>query len=382
MFAGVLSPTSGAAPSSVADSKRWANLDELLWRGRSGGWCPPLRSVVLSGHKAPVLAMEALDGRVVSGDASGVVYCWETAGKCRCAHEMRSFKGAISALRLLPGVVVAASSDSSLRSARFPADSKPKGKLKTQRLRRHKAEVLCVDAWQGAGATAKTQPLVVLSGGADDTAVVWNGLTGKAQHTFTHHSEAVLCVSLTPDGSHGVTGSQDSTVGYLDVAKGAVVGTLRGHSGPVVCCHSANDRIVTGSTDGLIKVWDPRQRRVAMTLSGHVSPVWCLRMASADDSTVISGAEDGLVKVWDLRSAFGGSKLSLHGHTKCVTALDFDWTKIVSGSVDSSVRLFDLNTGRPLSVCTGHTGTVSAVCLQDTFVASASSDGTVRCWFG
>lgn len=70
------------------------------------------------------------------------------------------------------------------------------------------------------------------------------------------------------------------------------------------------------------------------------------------------------------------------GHTDMITSLSLDWTKLVSGSKDGSVRIWDVVSGSQLETCLGHSDTVSSVNMHDNHVASASWDGTVRCWFG
>jgi F-box and WD-40 domain protein CDC4 len=65
-----------------------------------------------------------------------------------------------------------------------------------------------------------------------------------------------------------------------------------------------------------------------------------------------------------------------------VTSLAWDWTKVVSGSRDTTVKIWDLSSGRLLDVCAGHTQNISAVALLDTHVVSASWDGRLRCWYG
>jgi WD40 repeat protein len=65
------------------------------------------------------------------------------------------------------------------------------------------------------------------------------------------------------------------------------------------------------------------------------------------------------------------------------TARQFRARLVVSGSVDSTVRVFDLRTGDPVGdPLTGHTGGVTAVAVDELdgrpIVVSGSADSTVR----
>jgi WD40 repeat protein len=79
------------------------------------------------------------------------------------------------------------------------------------------------------------------------------------------------------------------------------------------------------------------------------------------------------------------SGAGLVGHTAGVSSVAFspDGQRIVSGSDDKSVRVWDAATGQPLGdPLTGHTGTVSSVAFSPDGhrIASGSKDKTVRLW--
>jgi WD40 repeat protein len=72
----------------------------------------------------------------------------------------------------------------------------------------------------------------------------------------------------------------------------------------------------------------------------------------------------------------------LEGHTSWVTSVAFssDGTRIVSGSGDESVRVWDVSTGKVQSVLEGHTDWVSSVAFSSdgTRIVSGSGDESVQ----
>jgi WD40 repeat protein len=63
---------------------------------------------------------------------------------------------------------------------------------------------------------------------------------------------------LSPDATRVVTASEDRTAKVWDARSGALVLTLKGHTGPIKSASFSGDgsRIVTASGDGTAKIWD------------------------------------------------------------------------------------------------------------------------------
>ncbi|RAL37856.1 hypothetical protein DM860_000550 [Cuscuta australis] len=127
---------------------------------------------------------------------------------------------------------------------------------------------------------------------------------------------------------------------------------LRGHTGAVTTIHCVTKR----------EVWD---------LVGD----------REDAGFFISGSTDCTVRIWD--PSLRGSELraTMKGHSRTVRAISSDREKVVSGSDDQTVLVWDKRTTQLLEELKGHEAQVSCVCtLSGERVLSAAHDGTVKMW--
>ena len=77
-----------------------------------------------------------------------------------------------------------------------------------------------------------------------------------------------------------------------------------------------------------------------------------------------------------MHAANTGMRVSL---TSTLRRYDMDW--VISGSLDRSLRVWDLSTGQCVQQLTGHTSFVTCVVqLQDGRVLSGSFDHSLRVW--
>ena len=103
---------------------------------------------------------------------------------------------------------------------------------------------------------------------------------------------------------------------------------------------------------------------------------------SADGTRIVSGSNDKSVRVWD--ASTGAELKVLNGHTDYINSVAFsaDGMRIISGSDDESVWVWDASTGAELKVLNGHTRTVESVAFSadGTRIISGSNDESVVVW--
>ena len=118
-------------------------------------------------------------------------------------------------------------------------------------------------------------------------------------------------------------------------------------------------------------------------LRGHTYQVHSVAF-SPDGKRIVSGSFDETIRIWD---AATGAQIGepLTGHTGDVESVAFspDGKRIVSGSDDKTIRIWDAATGKQIGEpLTGHTDEVRSVAFSPDGkrIVSGSSDSTILIW--
>ncbi|XP_057804973.1 DENN domain and WD repeat-containing protein SCD1-like [Salvia miltiorrhiza] len=109
--------------------------------------------------------------------------------------------------------------------------------------------------------------------------------------------------------------------------------------------------------------------------------VWDLVGDRDDAGFFISGSTDCTLKIWDPTLRGSELKATLKGHSGIVRAISSDRRKVVSGSDDQFVLVWDKQTTHLVEELKGHDAQVSVVrTLSGERVLTAAHDGTVKMW--
>lgn len=240
--------------------------------------------------------------------------------------------------------------------------------------------------------------------GSDDFSIrVFNYHTTEKIKQFEAHTDFIRHIAVHPSLPLVLSASDDTTVRLWDwTADWARVASFEGHGHYVMMCQwNPKDPHIfaTASLDRSIKIWGT-QSTVAgaswnkflsssptglvlqphFSLLGHEGGVNCLEYATSGDKPyIVSGSDDSTVRVWDYQTKQCVTVLS--GHTKPVVSASFHpyLPIILSGGEDTLVNVWHATTYRlesSLNYAMGRVWRVSSDHLSNA-VALATDEGTV-----
>lgn len=188
---------------------------------------------------------------------------------------------------------------------------------------------------------------IVLSGGYDTSIRCWDISRGNCKCIFRGHRATVLCIALY--GNHLASGSRDKSVKVWNFATGKCRRTFR-HRHVVQTVHVSDTLVVSGCEGGKVKVWDIEQTTLLKSLDGHHGAITCVKF---DDYHILTGSLDCYAMAW---SAVGKHKKCLQAfrHPKEVLCLEFLFCRVLTGSADGKLRIWNLLNGDCLRIIRGN----------------------------
>jgi F-box/WD-40 domain protein MET30 len=111
------------------------------------------------------------------------------------------------------------------------------------------------------------------------------------------------------------------------------------------------------------------------TFVGHTDGVTCLQF---NRKYLMTGSYDSTIKIW--RVDTGECIKTLTGHTKGVRSLVFDTQKLITAGLDSTIKVWNYHTGQCISTYRGHDDAVVSVDFCNKTIVSGSADHTVKVW--
>ncbi|OUM63678.1 hypothetical protein PIROE2DRAFT_9750 [Piromyces sp. E2] len=107
----------------------------------------------------------------------------------------------------------------------------------------------------------------------------------------------------------------------------------------------------------------------------HTDSIYCLQY---DDEKIISGSRDKTIKIWDIKT--NECIKTLYGHTGSILSLQFDNNYLVTGSSDNTIIIWNIKNFEIIKRITKHNDSVLSVKFNKKYLVSSSKDHTICIW--
>ena len=196
-----------------------------------------------------------------------------------------------------------------------------------------------------------------------------------AQAQLRGHGGPVRALAISPDGSHAVSGSFDTSAIRWSLERNVAEQVMRFHDNAVNAVAWLKDgRVVTAGADAHIAIWTQGKPEPDQVLDGHSGPIAGLAV-SGDGKWLASASWDHSVRLWPLA---GGEPRVLEGNSQNVNGVAFspDGRDLVSAGYDTTLRIWRVSDGGA-SVHTLPTPLNSVAIAPDSEIVAAGADGKV-----
>lgn len=229
----------------------------------------------------------------------------------------------------------------------------------------------------------------ILSCSFDNTAKLWNGLTGECLCTLELRFDRVSTGRFSEDGKWVLTVSRyearvwDAFTGELKSILAAQEGTA------LLSAMFSTDacQILTPCTDNTVTIWETETGERKLTLFGHRASVRAA-IFSRDGTKVVTASEDNKIKIWNPITGSCTLSLSKWSFFQWGSFLSPDGNYIVTRKrrrVNNHIwcmYILNADDGSCEQIIKAHDDRINSGMFSNdnTYLVSASQDGTAKVW--
>ncbi|ETO33088.1 WD-40 repeat protein [Reticulomyxa filosa] len=236
----------------------------------------------------------------------------------------------------------------------------------------------------------------ICSGSSDKTVRVFDVQNNKQVQSFNGHTDSVNSVKFSPYHYHNYrqnvicSSSSDNTIRFWDFKYNQQLQLFEGYTSGVggieFSPFNCGRYLCSGLRDNTIRLWDVETHKSLHVFNGHDYSVWCVAISPLQSNnnndnksnnigviggngyTICSGSVDNTIRIWDIETT--KQVIVFKGHKHWIRSVKYGSNElgnigcantILSGSNDKSVRLWDIRSNKQIQLFNGHTSAVASV---------------------
>jgi WD40 repeat protein len=226
---------------------------------------------------------------------------------------------------------------------------------------------------------------VLVTAGLDHRVLCWPLSAAQSAWELGPYPGAVAEVEFNHRGDRLAVVGFGMPLQLIDAATGKPVEDMECPCRDMRCiAFSPDDRLLAGAgRNGRVRIWDAVTGESVRTIEAHRQRVRAIAFMTRDEQ-VVTASEDRTVRGWDPRSGEELFRLSQEtggtGPGKVLSMVALDGGRLATASSDNHIRIWDLSSQRLLSQLKGHQGSVAALDANTQWLVSGSFDTTIRIW--
>ncbi|KAI3659957.1 hypothetical protein MP638_004984 [Amoeboaphelidium occidentale] len=224
--------------------------------------------------------------------------------------------------------------------------------------------------WLGASKTFPNS--IVLLGdnlfvcGKDGKVRVVNKISSKVAQTINVNGEANVII-VSGDYFYVVKGGMTLNLVKYSISKRSLQLSYTGHQSTVLTLFLLDDKLFSGSTDTTIICWNEYTSRLIRVYEGHIDSV---RVVSIHENYLYSAGQEFVIFKWNIESGNIEKRFPV-AHKSSISSFAFDDGILYSGSLDTSVIKWDLNTSSRIITYSGRNKRLRSVVLWKNLVVAS-----------
>jgi F-box and WD-40 domain protein 1/11 len=292
------------------------------------------RAVYYTGHTDSVYCCQFDEDKIITGSRDRTIRVWDLNAPWKC----RKVIGGPAARPVRPAsdVTLDTHPTNTIHQTRSVNGTEEGDQIFHTPSDYHTASILCL----------QFDKEIMVTGSSDHSCIVWDIETFEPIRRLAHHTAGVLDVCM--DDQYIISCSKDAHICVWDRKTFTLIKALHGHRGPVNAVQlreiDGKKLLVSASGDGLAKIWDLQKLDVVKHFNSQDRGLAAVEF-SDDGKYVLAGGNDQVIYKFCVATC--ELVHTFRGHSSLVRSLFLDSAngRVVSGSYDQGIRVYDFNHG-------------------------------------